>query len=383
MKAEVLDPTSSAPAAERNSREPIHPSSPRGRRWRTSIVVSLGLLSLAASFAVAAFTLRSYASPSSAPSSSVSALSNDVRWYSLGYVDIEGGVTPLYPLQPGRVEKIVAHENEAVKAGQPLFYLEDTVPQLKVSRAKAGIEEAQAQIRIAQSEADALDKKIAAQQEAVKVAETEVERARSFRDEKEKFREDTIGSKFEADNAKHLFNKAQQAVRIEQAQLAALKVLKGKTAGAVALANANLKDKQTLLAEAENAVKECVVRAPVDGTPLRILITKGETLGSNPRHPAIQFKADGKLLVRAEVEQEFVGHVHPGQDVRVLDYVTEKDCAQGKVASIAQWYAPRRTAGPEIMMMNNDNRTLECIIEIETISHEIRIGQRVRVKFPD
>ncbi len=380
MNAEILDAASSS-STEMKFREPIHPSSPWARRWRTSIAVSLGLLSLAASFTIAAVTLRSHASPSSAPSAS--APIDEVPWYSLGYVDIDGGVTPIYPLQLGRVEKIVVHENQPVKAGDPLFYLEDTVPQLKVSRAKAGVEEAEAQLKIAQSESDALDKKIAAQREGVKAAETEVNRARALRDEKDKFRDNGIGGKFEADNAKYLFDKAQQAVRVEQAQLAALEVLKGKTAGSVDLARANLKDKQALLAEAENAVKECVIRAPVDGTPLRILVNKGETLGGNPRHPAIEFKADGKLLVRAEVEQEFVEHVHPGQKVRVLDYVTEKECAQGKVASIAQWYAPRRSASPEIMMMNNDNRTLECIIHIDYRAHEIRIGQRVRVQFPN
>ncbi|HTU89497.1 MAG TPA: biotin/lipoyl-binding protein [Gemmataceae bacterium] len=348
-----------------------------------SIAVSLGLLGLLASFGIAVLSLHSHASPSTTPSTPASTPADDKRWYSLGYVDIEGGITPLYPLQMGRVKSIAARENEPVKTGQPLFYLEDTVPQLKVQRAKAGVEEAQGQLKVAQSESDALDKKIAAQREAIEIAEIEVKRARALRDEKNNFSKKGIGPKFEAEDAEFLVKKAQQAVRGQQAQLTVLEMLKGKTAGSLVMAQANLKDKQTLLAEAENAVKECMIRAPVDGTPLRILVNVGETLGSNPHQPAIQFAAARPLLVRAEVEQEFVGRVHPDQNVVIEDHVTGKECGRGKVVSIAQWYAPRRTANPDIMTMNNDNRTLECIVHIESPSREIRIGQRVRVKFLD
>src|SRR5579875_2460704 len=306
MKAEILDVASSPSAGEGNYQTPMPSSSPPVGRWRMSIVLSLGVLVLAVSFIIAALSLHSRADHPPTPSTSApTSAEEDKPWNSLGYVDVEGGVTPLYPLQMGRVKSIEVKENEFVKAGTPLFRLDDTVPRLKVLEAKAGVEAAQGQLQAAQAEAEALDKKIAAQREAIKVAEIEVQRARALRDTKRKFGEDSIGSKFEAEDANYLFEKAQRAVRGEQAQLAALEVLKEKTAGAIAMAQANLKDKQALLAEAENALEECVVRAPVDGVPLRILITIGETLGAHPHQPAIQFAPNRPLLVRAEVEQEF------------------------------------------------------------------------------
>ena len=51
--------------------------------------------------------------------------------------------------------------------------------------------------------------------------------------------------------------------------------------------------------------------------------------------------------------------------------------------SLALWYAPRRTINSEIGPMNSDTRTLECIIQIGSTSQTVRIGQRVRVQFPD
>jgi multidrug resistance efflux pump len=383
MKAEILDPISSEPAGEVNYRTPIPSSAPPRRRWRVPLALSLGVLVLAASFVIAVLSLHSRADHPSASATAVSLPADEKRWNSIAYVDIEGGVTPLYPLQPGRVESIKVKENEFVKAGTELFRLDDTVPQLKVRQARAGVEAAQGQWQTAQAEAEALDKKIAAQREAIKAAEIEVERAQALYDEKNRLRDESLGSKFEADDAKRLIQKAQQAVRGEQAQLAALEVLKNKTAGAIALAQANLKDKQALLAEAENVVHECIVRAPVDGTPLRILITKGEILGANPHQPAIWFAADRPRLVRAEVEQEFASRVQVGQKVIIQDNITGEEVARGQVASLALWYAPRRNLGIEIAPLSNDNRTLECIIHLEHTSPNLRIWQRVRVQFPD
>lgn len=384
MNAKILDSSSSPTSRDVIAAEPIRPSSPPARSWRFALPVSLGVLLLLASLTVAALSLRSHAGPSSPSSPPVAAPSDQWRWNSLGYVDIEGGVTPLYPVQPGRVKSIEAKENEPVKAGTPLFHLEDTEPALKVRQAKAAVDAAQAQLKIAQSQADVLDKQIIAQQEVVETAKIEVKRASSLREKQMKFKGDGIGGKFEATDAEHLLEKAKMGVRVEQSKLAALKALKGKVDGGVAMAHADVNGKQALLAEAENAVNECVVRAPVDGTPLRILVRVGETLGSNPRQPAVQFKAERPLLVRAEVEQEFVGHVRKDQSVRIEDNVTGLECATGKVVSIARWYAPHRnSASPEMMAMNNEVRTLECIVQIESTSREIRIGQRVRVQFPE
>src|SRR5690242_11823204 len=100
------------------------PSSAAVRHWRLSIPVSLGVVTLVASLVIAAVSLRSHAgdrspSPTAAPAASTPG--DDQPWMSLGYVDIAGGVTPLYPLQPGRVKSIVAVENEPIKKGAVLF----------------------------------------------------------------------------------------------------------------------------------------------------------------------------------------------------------------------------------------------------------------------
>lgn len=380
MKAEILDSAASASSTRMHFGEPIHPSSPPARRWRTSIAVSLGLLGLTASFVIAAITLRSHAGSSSVPTAS--APTDDMRWYSLGYVDIDGGKTSLYPLQLGRVKEIAAHENQAVKAGEPLLYMDDTVQLIKVRQAEADLEGARKQLAIAQAGVEEANKQIEAQKIAITAAKQKVDLARILRDKQKELDQKGIGGSKETLKAAEVAVKqAETGVRGEEARIAVVEAVQRKAEGYVAAAQVAIKGKQAQLDEAQNAVKQCVLRAPEAGTPLRINVNKGETLGSNPRHAAIEFKADRPLLVRAEVGQEFVGYVHSGQNVTIMDHVTGKECAEGKVASIALWYAPRRTANAEIVTLNNDDRTLECVIHIESNAQEIRIGQRVRVQF--
>jgi multidrug resistance efflux pump len=384
MKAEILDSTSSPPNGEVNYKVLAPSSSAPVRPWRMSIALSLGVLVLLASVTIVVISLRSHASPTDTPKTSAATFADDKRWSSLAYVDIEGGITPLYSTQLGRVKSIEAKENELVKAGTPLFQLEDTVPQLKVRQAQNDLEGAQKQLAIAEAGVDVADKQIEAQKTAIAVARKRVEMARLVYDKQKNFEEKGLeGDKATVQGAKLAVEQAELGVQGEQKKLAVIEVEKRKAEGYVAAAKVNVAAKQAQLDEARNAVNECVVRAPVDGTPLRIFINKGEILGANPRQPAIQFAAAKPLLVRAEVGQEFAGRVRLNQNVIIEDSVTNEECARGKVASAALWYAPRRTANAEIMAMNSDTRTLECLIHIESTSRTLRIGQCVRVQFPD
>jgi HlyD family secretion protein len=361
--------------------EPNRPSSPPTRHWRISVPVSLGILLLLASLVVAAMSLDSHTGRSSAPSTSPSTSTDNQRWYSLGCVDIEGGVTQLYPVQPGRVKSIEARENESVKAGQPLFHLEDTVQVFNVRKAEAALKGAKKQQAVAEARVAEADTQIAAQQKAIDAANTKVKQAQLALKRQRRLNRDELNVVEELQNAELTVQLAEIGVKAEQMKLDAAKSAKRVAESLVGAARANVDARQVQLDEARKAVDECVVRSPEDGIPLRININVGETLGSNPRQPAIQFAAQRPLLVRAEVEQEFVDRLAENQNVVIEDNVTGKECARGKVANIARWYAPRRTASPETLMMSNDARTLECIIKIDSFSREIRIGQRVRVQF--
>jgi multidrug resistance efflux pump len=362
--------------------EPIQSSSSPARRWRLSIPISLGVLLLSASLIVAVLSLRSHAGSPSAPVTDAKP-ADDASWYALGYVDIEGGYTSIYPLQPGRVQRIYVKENDFLKKGQPIFQLENTVPLFKVRAAEKDLRAAQDKLTIAEAQVKKADAEIAAQKVVIAVAQKNVKKAQILRDKEKGWVADNIATKDAAQVAQITVEQAEEGVKAAQAKLAVIEAGKREAEGYVAAARTNMEFKQIQIEEAQNAVNECVVRAPVDGKPLRINVNVGEVLGSNPHQAAVQFAAEGPRLVRAEVEQEFVGRVRPDQNVIIKDYVSGQECASGKVASIAQWYAPRRGSHSELAPLNNDNRTLECIIKLDSSAPQLRIDQRVRVQFTD
>lgn len=379
MNVEIRKPSSSAASGAGSAKE----ATPPARHWRLSLPVSLGVLLLLASLVIVVWSLRSHAG--SARSTNAVTPAEGTRWSSLGYVDIEGGVTPLYPALPGRVTSIEAKENELVKAGAPLFHLDDTVPVDRVRQAEAALRGEEAKLAIAEAKLEQANKHIEAQKTAIAAAQKNVDKARLDLDKQRDFEKRKIGGDKETVQAAEItLDQAKLAAQGEEQKLAIAQAAKREAEAYVTAMRASVEAKKAQLDEAKHAVNECVVRAPVDGMPLRILVTKGQVLGSNPRQSAVEFAADLPLLVRAEVEQEFVSHVRPDQKVIIEDNVTGKEIARGKVVSIARWYAPRRTTvSPEMPGLNNDVRTLECIIHLESKSPEVRIHQRMRVQFPD
>jgi multidrug resistance efflux pump len=361
--------------------ELTRPASSPVPRWRISLPVWLGIVLLLASVVTAAVSLRSHASDSSSPSSAaVSSPGGDSRWMSIGYVDVEGGITPIYPVTLGRVKSIEARENEPVRANAELFHLDDTLAVLKAREAENGVNIAKQQVVVAEQKAKQYRQQIEAQKEAVNVASKDVEQARINRDKQKKDYEKELVDKQVAENAEVLLQKAEAALHGKQKELAALEAIDPEEG--VKLARLNVKLREDQLEQAREAVNLHVVRAPYAGTPLRVLVSVGETLGSNPRQPAIQLCPDRPLLVRAEVEQEFAGRIHRGQATQIHDHVTGEDLGRGTIASISRWYTHRRSILLDPLQYN-DVRTLECIIKLESNAQTLRIGQRVRVQFAE
>jgi multidrug resistance efflux pump len=133
------------------------------------------------------------------------------------------------------------------------------------------------------------------------------------------------------------------------------------------------------LKEAQRAVEECLVVAPASGTVLRILVSPGDIVGSQPRQPAIQFCPDGPRVIRAEIPQEFARRVTVGQAVSAQDDTTEEAATwTGRVARLSDWFTQRRAVVQE-PLEKNDVRTLECLITLDPGQPPLRIGQRMRV----
>jgi multidrug resistance efflux pump len=347
-----------------------------------TLIGSVGLLALTASVAVAVGgagwsqadkTTRTPGepSPSTAPARPAGKAS------CFGYVDVEQGVAPLYPVQPGRVVEVLVKEGAAVDAGAALFRVDDTLAKLHVREAKDALAAAELHLTQAKSGAEQHKEKLSAQHALIEAAKHDVTAAREQRDKARNFYEKNLGgSEQDVKAADAIVHKAEAGVQAREAELGAIKALDPQTA--VKLAEQDVDAKHVDLEKAELGLKECTVTAPSKGTVLRLNVSPGEVLGPSPRMPALMFCPDTPRIVRAEVEQEFADHVAVGQSAAIQDDATSTGSWTGKVTRLSDWYTHRRSILVEPMQYN-DVRTLECIIELAPGQAPLRIGQRVRV----
>jgi multidrug resistance efflux pump len=349
---------------------------------RVALLSSIGLLALLSSFIVGGLLPGwSQAAKPTPPASEATSTSGTARSGGkascFGFVDVEQGIAPLYPVQLGRVTDVFVHEGARVEAGQPLFRIDDALAKIHLSEAKTAVGAAENHLAQAKSLKEQHKSKIAGQEALIEIAKQEAEAARSqFEKADELYQKASTGSKEDIRGAKALVAKAEAGIKARQAELEALKSMDPQIA--IALAEHELAAKRADLDKAELGLKECTVTAPSKGIVLRLGVSVGEILGPTPRHPALMFCPDAPRIVRAEVEQEFADHVATGQAAAIIDDATSEGSWTGKVVRLSDWYTQRRSVLIEPLQYN-DVRTLECIIELAPGQAPLRIGQRVRV----
>jgi multidrug resistance efflux pump len=293
-----------------------------------------------------------------------------------GLVDVESGITSLYPLQPGRVAEVLVRENEAVAAGAPLLRLEDRAARLRVHEAQTALEAARTQLAQARQAPERHRSRLAQQRDAIAAVEHRLTAARHQLERKRELRQARQVTEADVAIAQEQVQELEVAARVEREKLAELGL--HDPAQEVRRAEVEVDTFQVRLEQARHALDECVVKAPQAGAVLRILVGPGDVLSSPPTKPALLFCADGPRLVRAEVNQEFARRVAEGQPARVEDDVHAAATWRGRVLRVSDWYTQRRSPAQEPTELT-DVRTVECLIALDAGQAPLRIGQRVRV----
>ena len=305
-----------------------------------------------------------------------------------GNVDVEPGVTALYPLQPGRVVEVKVKDNDPVKGptattkGDELLRIDDRLAQFRKQEAEADLEAAKAQHEQAKKLPEQHEAKLAQQKSALTATQARLAGSRLLHARLQEL------LKIDQKNAKEVGAAAEQVKELEAAEQAEKDKLRElETVDPqvpVRRAQADVAAKQARLDQALLAVEECTLRAPRDGEVLQVLFGPGSVLGGQPNQPAIVFAPAGSRIVRTEVEQEFLGRVSVGQKVEIQDESSTAHTWTGKVTRLSDWFAYRRSQTSEPLRLNpSEIRTLECIVAIDPVpagQPQLRLGQRVRVK---
>jgi multidrug resistance efflux pump len=348
-----------------------------GFRFRVPSLAWVGIALLVVSVVGVGWGLHSPASDGVTPMSPARP-SDGAPWRAVcfGHVDVKGGVISLYPLQPGRVVKVEVQDNQEVGAGKPLFRLDDTLAQETVAEAEAGLAAAEAQLKQARVLPQQHAKQLEGQEAVLAAKERELTVARLNRQEARRLVDKKLAREETFQMADEAVKGLEDGLLGEKAKLDGLKTIDPQVG--VTRAEQDVKARKASLKKARFGLDECTLKAPCDGTVLRLLVNEGETLGGNPRQPAVYFCPKKARIVRAEVEQEFANRVALHQTASIQDDTRTGPTWTGKVIQVSDWFTHRRSILLEPLQFN-DVRTLECIIELDPSTPHLRIGQRVRV----
>jgi HlyD family secretion protein len=297
----------------------------------------------------------------------------------LGSVDVEGGPASLTPEQPGRVVEVLAREGESVAAGAVLLKLDDRPARYALEQAEATARAAEGRAEQARQEAKQHPERLAQQRAAAAAARHRLAAARHAAARQRELQAVNSASAHEADAAAEQANDLEDLARAAEARLAELEAV--DPALAVRTAEAESAAAGARLRQARHSLEQCELRAPEAGTVLRVSVRRGELAGGPGAPTAVLFAPDRPLVVRAEVEQEFIDRVAIGRSARVADEANPALTVSGTVSRVAGWFGQRRPRADHPARFQ-DVPTVECVVALAPGHPPLRIGQRVVVTIP-
>lgn len=293
------------------------------------------LLRLGAPVLSIAWLLAGCSRPADAPAAPSASTASKYAAVARGRIDIEGGLLTLAMPREGVLASVAVHEGDHVKRGQLLAALDAEPARLAVEAAQAQLEQAQAQSKLLGI------RQIAARQRARRLSAAVAAGA---------------GDGQSADDAR-------EAAAQLDAELAS--------------AHAGVSMASQKLAEARYELKQRSLLAPFDADVVQVSAQPGASV-SPSSGPLFTLLPNKPRIVRAELNESFVGVIRPGMHAEVVVNDDASTQWRAHVLRIGKVYGPATLENDPQVRANS--RTVECVLAFDQ-PQDLRIGQRVMVRF--
>ena len=288
-----------------------------------------------------------------------------------GYV--EGEFIYIAAPLPGRLETLFVQRGSQVKAGEPLFELENV--QEKAARDET-------KLRLAQIRAQVIDAKKGRRPTEIESSTAQLNMARAALQfsEKELVRQEKlliakVVPQQEVDRLRSMRDQDRQRVAQLEAELGTAKL--GLRSDQIAATEASAQSLEAVLTRSEWELGQKRQTAPTAGLVFDTLYRTGEWIAAG--RPAIVLLPPQNIKVRAFVPQSQIAAIHPGDKVRVT-----ADGVQHACSGIVNFVSPQAEYTPPVIYSRESRQKLVYMVEVgfdPAIAVLLHPGQPVDVRF--
>jgi multidrug efflux pump subunit AcrA (membrane-fusion protein) len=292
-----------------------------------------------------------------------------------GTIDVAEGTTKLTTTVAGRVNAVLVKDGDSVKKGQILVELDSREPRIALDKARSAVKEAEVSLREANQSVNIHALQLRQQQQRLAAARASLEMEQT---QLQKI--DSVGTAGGAAESTRSMQQKQviaqtaivevETLQLEQLQQTEPKDKVEQATAALAIAQAELERAQAML-------DDFSLKAPSDGTILQVRTRPGEIVGPGSQE-LLWFVGAGPRIIRCEVNHRFSRIVEDGMPVLYYQDDTGEFLGKGRVERKSIWIADQREESSR-PFQRADQRTLECLVAIDSHPQRLWIGERVRV----
>ncbi|HWV21881.1 MAG TPA: HlyD family secretion protein [Devosia sp.] len=278
-------------------------------------------------------------------------LGGAVAWYPLSDHNapfasggsVMGNVTQIGPRVAGPVAEVLVRDNSSVKAGDPLFRIDETTFRMDVAQAEAQLDLTSTNISSASAAIPASQAKLSQAEVALATAKDAVERTRQMYDR-------GLVTDAQKTQAEGNFQTAELNVAAARAELDRATT----SAGALDDTNPNFRAAQAGLEKARFALESTTVVAPADGHVSNLLLTQGQFVAAGS--PVMTFISGDRGSVLVDFRENQLVNVQPGDKAVVIFEAAPGRQFDATVDSIAWGISSGRTSTNGLAQSSTDTR---------------------------
>ncbi|AZO10369.1 MULTISPECIES: HlyD family secretion protein [unclassified Mesorhizobium] len=246
---------------------------------------------------------------------------------------VQADMSFVSPKISGYVDKVLVGENQQVKAGDPLFIIEDGDYRIAVAQAEA-------QIATLAKTLDRIDAQTKAAQASLAQAEAQksadqaaADNAARAQDRAAQLLKTHVGTQAQLDDAQTALDQAKAALAGADAQITAAQANIGVLEAQRAESASTLASLQLTRDKAQRDLSFTVLKAPYDGVVGNRSVEQGD-LVSPGQKLAVVVPMD-KLYIVGNFKETQLGRLVPGEKVRITVDAIDGQSFEGKVSSLA------------------------------------------------